>query len=59
MKPLHDVLSAVLGNDELNRHGLAAFTRIAGFAKFLALRSWGFAALHPRLYAIGRSAGFG
>jgi hypothetical protein len=32
--------------------------RCAGSANFLVLRPWGFAALHPRLYAVGRFANY-
>ena len=36
----------------------SAIARSAGCKFFLVDGSWGFAALHPRLYAVGRFAGF-
>jgi len=35
----------------------SSVARSAGSGNFLGWRSWGFAALHPRLYAGTRSAG--
>jgi len=37
---------------------VSAFARFARSA-FLSVVTWGFASLHPRLYAYTRSAGFG